>query len=157
MTATFPTYPYPPVQPPHPPVQPPRRNHTKMAVAVVAGLATLALFVLAIVGIHSKGAHSPQTTQPTTTQVDPMAPDVAGYLQALDNNGVKSAGGDDDLASLGFSVCANLRHGSTALQEVDAVQTQSPRLEREGATAVVDDSISFLCPDIHDSVPMPTQ
>jgi hypothetical protein len=147
MTATFPTY---------PPVQPPRHNHTKLAVAIVAGLATLALFVLAIVGMHSQGAHAP-TPPPTTTQVDPLGPDIPGYLQALDNNGVKSAGGDDDLTSLGFSVCANLRHGSTALQEVDAVQTQSPRLEREGATAVVDDSISYLCPDIHDSVPMPTQ
>ena len=61
MTTAYPTYPYPPVQPPHPPVQPPRKNHTKLAIVVVTGLATLALSVLVIAGVHSSLPPGPHT------------------------------------------------------------------------------------------------
>jgi hypothetical protein len=150
MTATYPTY---------PPVQPPRQNHTKMAVAVVAGLATLALFVLAIVGLHSQGANPPSIpAQPTTTQADPDATDVTGYMQALARNGISPMNptGVNELITVGTTTCTHLRNGSTALQEVDVVYAQaSSVLGHDGAIALVDDAIAFLCHDVHDSVPMP--
>lgn len=65
MTATFPTY---------PPIQPPRKNHTKLALAIVIGLAMLALSVLVIVGVSSS-THSP--TSPTSS-VDQSSYDM-GY------------------------------------------------------------------------------
>lgn len=53
----------------YPPVQPPRKNHNKMAITIVSGLATLALATLAIVGCSAIAHQSTSVVpaQPTTT------------------------------------------------------------------------------------------
>lgn len=137
-------------------------SHAKPILVGAALLAFFTLFTLAIAGLHSQGAHPLPKAQPTTTQPAPAAPDIQGYLQALTNNGVASWLSDGEAThngAGGFLACGHLHSGSTALQEVNVVEgvgSDSP-LSHHDAIAVVDDAIAFLCPDVHDSVPMPDQ
>jgi hypothetical protein len=134
-------------------VQPPRRNHTKLAVIAVIGLAILALSVLVIVGAHSSVPSStPSAARTTTTQVQAMVSDVPGFLGAMAK--ILPRTSDRELTIAGLAVCTDLRNGYTAAQEANIVARTAGLTHLTGAL-LVDDAITFLCPDIHDGVQLP--